>query len=146
MVPSLSQLAVLNALQLEYYAGNTNLGSREEWALYHQLHSEPVQVETVTPTPLYAPLLKGIVSEIAKKSRYSSFKELKLDVFQRTSLIINNPLDLGSSLTVLFGGIYIGDPEDVRNFFHNPESSSLYPVKGLGSKVINVVFIDRSAH
>jgi len=44
-------------------------------------------------------------------------------------------------LTVLFDGIYIGDPEDLLNYRKDSQAKIWYPTKGLGEKVDGIEFI-----
>ena len=46
-------------------------------------------------------------------------------------------------VSVLFDGIYVGEPEDIHNYrISSGRTSLLYPVKGFGVKIADVKFID----
>ena len=138
----LSILRRLNALELESYAGKEPLITQEDLELREQLYQLPTKLTLVQPSPEYPLELKRIVTTYAEQDRHEKFirmrEKIMRDLMEKTS----TPSNL---LTVLFGGIYVGEPEDFRNYILNSQSELLYPVQGFGQKVANIEFIQSIA-
>ncbi len=119
------------------YAGNLNVGSPEERELYNRLHEQPARVERVQVMPAYDARLVSVIEALARTEHYATFAILKEDVRVRVCEAIPEIGQL--HLTTLFGGIYIGNPEHLKNYLNNAYVEIWYPIKGFCSKVLDAI-------
>ena len=131
-------LSRLSHLELRQYAGELNAIAGEDTRLFGSLLSSPVEVTVAAE--------KGICDdrfyEICLKSqgKYGKFVDVRHKVTQDLSAQSTNP-NCWNLLTVLFDGVYVGDPEDVLYWRENQKKKILFPIQGLGKKVAEVKFV-----
>lgn len=122
-------LARLSLLDLYQYAGDLILGENRK--LYDELLELPVEVRVTAQRGI----CEGIFYEIClnAQGKYRRFGDLKKRIVQRSNL-----------LSVLFNGIYIGEPKDLLNLRRGNQARILHPMEGLGQKIADLKFLKDS--
>ena len=128
-------------LDLKLYAGDLGAFIKEDYELREALMVSPVEVKLISARDICDDSLYTVVERFV--GRYEKFQDLRYGLTKE--LIATLPVPAGYNLlTSLFNGIYIGDPEDVLNFRLQRGDKIMYPVKGLGEKLADVIFLDNT--
>ncbi len=129
----------LSRLELKRYAGDLRALSGEDLRLYKELMISPVQVKVI----IERGICEDAIYEICVKAEgeYNKFKDLRHKIIRELSRNAQAPgWDL---LSVLSDGIYVGEMEDLLNYRYGNQTGILYPTKGLGEKIAQVIFINK---
>ena len=130
------ELERLDNLELRQYAGDLDAIIGDDKKLYDQLMQSPVELMMTAPKGICENELFDIC--LSAQGRYSTFGELRRHIMQKLFTISKNP---GFNLlSVLFDGIYAGEPEDLLNYRNNRPQGIFYPIQGLGEKLADVKF------
>ena len=125
----------LSNLDLRQYAGDLKAIQGDDRELYERLMRSPVEVHVTAQRGICDDLLYQILSTI--EGTYERFEELRREVMFK--LPKNSPG--WNLLSVLFDGIYVGEPEDLLNHRYNRPEGILYRTRGLGEKVVDITFL-----
>ncbi len=131
----------INMLDLETYCGNTDvIWTVDDELLCERLYCTSVIVSKVEPPPSYHQNLHNIIIQCTKQREYSTFIDLRRNVMYQLSKMAKAPA--WNMLTVLLGGVYVGDPEDLRNFLRDQRAEPLYSIEGFAQKVAGIIFLE----
>ena len=139
MIVSAEELRKLDALGLKEYAGDTAALHGEERKTYDALMKTPVDVRLIAEEGVCHDSLYRICRDA--EGIYISFGALRRHVDSQLTAERRYYMLNWRMLSVLFGGIYVGDPEDLLNHRAGIERGILYPTRGLGKKVSHVRFL-----
>ncbi|MEN9626272.1 MAG: hypothetical protein RL557_600 [archaeon] len=131
----------LSNLDLRVYVGDTNAIRGEDKRLYEQLMQTSVEVimpseagmsqQGTCEEPLYQICLGA-------QGVYNAFIDARQHVMGKLLREISGP---GFNLlSILFEGIYVGEPEDLLNYRNGNSAGIRYPTKGLGNKLAAIRF------
>jgi hypothetical protein len=101
--------------------------------LMNNLYTLPVNVNVVADTESFDPDLHLVLLDL--KSLYPTYVDLRRDVSDRCLNAFK--VDM---LSVLYDGIYAGNPEDLYNFREGNNTEIEHPVEGLGLKLADINF------
>lgn len=127
----------LSGLELKQYAGDLRAIEGEDRILYERLFELPVEVRIVAHVGVCGDRLYQICNKF--QGRHRSFEELRHQVVARLSTEFAPPG--WNRLSVLFDGMYVGEPEDLLNYKQGNREGILNPIKGLGEKIAKITFI-----
>ena len=128
----------LSNLELRQYAGDLHAIIGKNRKLWTELSNAPVDVKMAASRGICEDKLYDICLSVQRK--HETFSMLRHRIMEALS---KKSETLGFNLlTVLFDGIYVGEPEDLFHYRNNLSGRILYPTKGLGSKLAEVTFID----
>lgn len=128
----------LSNLELRQYAGELNAIVGKDRILFEELNESSVEVVMIAPREICDDRLYDICLSMHKKHEmFFMLRHRILDKLSKKYEELKAHL-----LTVLFDGIYVGEPEDLFNYRNGRQTRILYPTKGLGSKLADVTFID----
>jgi len=139
----------LSALQLDVYAGNIGKIFGEDGIIEKKLTETPVRAKVIAQEKDCDAGLYRVGLEI--QGEYKSFKELRRAVVRHLQQLpsvpgsrvpgLNIPISPEWNLiSVLFDGIYIGEPEDLLN--HWTGTGNIFTdIKGLGEKLAEIEFL-----
>jgi len=96
----------LDDLELQRYAGEIKTFPDREESLYQELMMSPVKVKVTAPIEVCAARFYQFCLNV--QGEYDDFKQVRLKVSQESMQEFDR-----MALSVLFEGIYEGDPEDV---------------------------------
>ena len=130
-----STLAVVSNLELRRYAGDLEAIDEYHQTLLNELSQLPVRVEITAPRGICEDELYGLV--LRTHASYQRFSDLRIEVCDNS---LNSRAII--MLSVLFDGIYVGEPEDLLHFRRGERREIMYPTKGLGAKLADVRFIE----
>lgn len=132
----------LSNLDLQQYAGNLEALRETDRLIYERLMHSPVEVKV---TAQREGVDRGLYEACLElQGSCVKFEELRRKAMMMLSRRSHSPVGW-NLLSVLFNGIYIGDPEDLLNYRTGRQEGILYPVEGLGKKVAEVRFVRSDA-
>lgn len=133
------RIKFLSDLDLAIYAGEVDAITPRNIRLTSEPMNAPGEVRIVAEQGVCEEKLYRIISELT--GRHEKFIYLKRAVVN--SLMKQAAGPGWNFISVLFDGIYIGEPEDVYNHRKSSGNSSpVYFVRGFGVKIADVEFID----
>ena len=126
----------LNKYELANYSGNFSELEKGYAEIYLRLVNSSVRVRLLDDVDAD----EGLI-EICRKleGRYEAFYMVREKAME---MLAEGKRKIGwNLLTVLFDGIYIGDPEDIWNLRNGKKP--LYSVDGLGKKIAEINFLEK---
>lgn len=132
-------LAAMSKLLLEFYSGNLYAFGVSSRRLNEQLKKQPVEVSVIAEKGACENELYHICKEA--EGKYEKFSDLTRKITE--ALAKGEVRPSWNLLSVLFDGIYVGEPEDLRNYRNGETASIIYPTKGLGEKIARIKFLPR---
>ncbi len=133
------KLRKLSMIDLQAYAGDTVAQKicRKDQLFFHLRFNVPVQLKPIINISDCDAGLYNIC--VGLKNEYTNFDSVRKAVEEGLGKVVQDiPFD---RLTVLFEGIFIGNPEDVLDQ-RTGKSEVMYPMKGLGTKAVEVKFLE----
>jgi len=139
-----STLDRLNNLELEQYAGNLNAFTKEDLIMRERLAATPIDVKMIEPRGVCDDELYDICSPF--EGRQETFASLRQGIVDRLRREIEPilPFFQWNLLTVLFDGVYVGEPEDLLDYRKGNEQGILPPIEGLGKKIADIKFLTQT--
>ena len=128
----------LSDLELRQYAGDLSAIMGDDRLLYEKLFGLPVEVRIAAHLGICEDRLYQILCIF--QGRYEKFEDLRCKITTRLSREFAPPG--WNRLSVLFDGIYIGEPEDLLNYRQGNRAGILNPIKGLGEKAAEMIFFN----
>ncbi len=127
----------LSGLELRQYAGDLKAIRGKDIVLYDILMKNSVEVKIIAERGVCSDKLYDICIDL--QGRHGKFVHLRRRTMNMLSQEFKGP---GSNLlSILFDGVYIGEPEDLLNYRNKNRSGILYPTKGFGEKLAEVNFL-----
>jgi len=126
----------LSLLDLRQYSGDLTAIGEEDRKLSNWLFELPVVVLATAQREVCEDPLYNIC--FGAQGEYSHFFNVRQRVMQELSRLANGPG--WNLLSVLFDGIYVGDPEDLLYHRCGEQKRILHTTKGLGEKLAEVTF------
>ena len=134
---TLQRLSTL-ALTLRYKR-DAEVMKEEDENLYHALLDSSVRVQVIADKNACEDSLYAICSSL--QGTHEKFTDVRTllgkQFYQARRLTSEERL-----LSVLFDGIYVGHPEDLLQIRNGHDEEVLYPVKGLGEKMADIIFLE----
>ncbi len=131
------ELRRLSNLELSKYAGELDALEGDDEMLVAILACSPLETKVVADKGICDAKLYKIGLQV--QGEYETFAELRRKVMDKLSQTFQPPA--WNLLSVLFDGIYIGEPEDLYNFRAGESQGIIYHIKGLGTKLADVRFL-----
>lgn len=133
------ELRRLSNLEISRYAGQLDAIRGKDEILVGLLAETPVEVVMVAEEGV----CNGTLYNICKRrtGRHKSFALLRGEVIGELAQRFEPPC--WNLLSVLFDGIYVGEPEDLYNLRAGEPQGVIYNLKGLGTKLADVKFLKR---
>jgi hypothetical protein len=128
----------LSNLDLIKYAGDLKAIKGQDAILYDELMNTPVEAKVIAKEGICEDVLYKICLDA--QMNYEGFKNLRHNIINKLSKSEQLTAGTKNLLTVLFNGVYIGEPEDILNY--RKGGATLYPTKGLGKRIMDVQFSD----
>ena len=125
----------LSNLTLEEYAGNLAAFEGDDAETYVKLMESPVEVKVTAQKGTCEDNLYEIC--LKAQGKYKRFLDLRRKI--TTELV--EEIKGFNLMSVLFDGIYVGEPEDLLNHRNDSQAEILYPVEGFGEKIAEVIFV-----
>ncbi len=138
MNPDSQTLERLSNLSLRQYSGDLAAIRGEDRQLHAQLMESPVEMRVIAQPGVCEEELYEICLQAI--GRYPRFIDLRWRITRELSAKFEPPR--WNLLSILFDGIFVGEPEDLLNHRNGNPSGVLYPTKGLGTKIAEVIFLD----
>ncbi|MDD5193048.1 MAG: hypothetical protein PHF67_00520 [Candidatus Nanoarchaeia archaeon] len=131
------ELRRLSNLELSIFSGE-NL-ALEEWDLIHAraLYQTPVEVTMIAEEGICDRGLYRLC--LYFEGEHDTFAGLRVDISERLAQTFQPPNWM--KLTVIFDGIYVGNPEDIYNSRAGQPELIQCPMKGLGTKLADITFL-----
>jgi hypothetical protein len=129
----------LSTLELRLYAGDLGAFGTNDWILRNELTEIPVEVRVIIEDGRCDDALYKLCEQV--EGMHETFGKLREGITDALAKGLGNAG--WNLLSVLFDGIYAGEPEDLLN--HRTGGMILYPVKGLGEKIAEVTFLEKDA-
>jgi|SRR3989338_4510316 len=128
----------LSDLDLRQYSGDLSAIRGEDRQLHARLMESPVEMRvTAQPEVCVEELYRICLSAIG---RYPKFIDLRQMIMGE--LAAKFETSGWNLLSILFNGIFVGEPKDLLNHRNGNPSRVLYPTKGLGAKIAELRFLD----
>jgi hypothetical protein len=131
-----NDLERLSGLQLREYAGDMYALTGADRRLYEKLIQVPIEVKVIAERGVCEDRLYDICLRAGGRWTFVELRRYVMQELSRTHDVSENSGWI--LLSVLFDGIYVGDPEDLQHHRNGNKSKILYPIKGLGEKLAEV--------
>jgi hypothetical protein len=129
-------LEKLSAVTLLSYAGIPSALSLDERRIMNLLSKVPVVVNPLEFVEGFDNELYNIAFGL--QGRHDNLMDLRASADH--ALMDRYPGPGFRRLSILFDGIYLGEPEDLLNFRKGNPREVMYEIRGLGSKVSDIIF------
>jgi len=130
-------LEKLSQLELELYAGNLRAFKGEDIKKRAILLNLPVKVEVTAGRGICDDTLYEICLKL--RGKHKTFSDLRIKATDYCLQYFRYKIEW-NLLSVLFDGIYAGEPEDLLNY-RRGEGEIFYPIKGLGRKIADILYL-----
>ncbi|MBI3334088.1 hypothetical protein HYZ97_01250 [Candidatus Pacearchaeota archaeon] len=136
---SSGEIEQVNKSILDMYTGRIEIERlpKEFLPIFERMHKLPVNMALAESIGIDSRLVKLIR---ANQGIHSSYDKLKCKLNVKLMDLFPGPGF--TRLTMLYNGVYVGEPEDFLAYLEDRSEDILYPLEGLGKKVGDVVFID----
>lgn len=124
----------LSREELEVYSGNSSARTPESRKRWESLMCSPVRMKVCAGRDECDENLWDLC--LRMQGRHEQFMDLRVKI--NDELMKRYPQFM---LTVVFDGVYIGEPEDLRNLRAENGQRVMYEVKGFGRKVGDIEFV-----
>ncbi|MBI4159360.1 hypothetical protein HY500_03840 [Candidatus Woesearchaeota archaeon] len=138
MNPDSQTLERLSYLNLMEYSGDLFAIRGEDRQLYSKLMESPVEMIVTAQPEVCVEEIYRICSGAV--GGYRRFIDLRQRIMRELAAKFETPG--WCLLSVLFNGIFVGEPEDLLNHRNGNPSRVLYPTKGLGAKIAELSFLN----
>lgn len=133
-------LQTMSKLLLKFYSGNLSAFEGSCGKVVEQLRKRPIEVKVIAKKGVCEDRLYEICQ--AAQGKYEKFSDLTGKITE--ALAKGSARPDWNLLSVLFDGIYIGEPEDLLNYRSSELDGVIYPTKGLGEKISQIKFLPRA--
>ena len=133
-------IAKLSELSLEEYDGNLDAVLKQgDKKTYENLMYSPVRITLNRQGDICEGRLYEIVASMS--GEHTTFEHVRREMDNRLLQKLERIPSDWRLITVLFEGIYIGDPQDLLNHRLNNGEAISYPIKGFGEKIASIEFL-----